>query len=145
MHDIGLIVEMQSCREQFAALLADVNANPTLPFRDAELRNIGATHEAFGEALARAWRFPVALQRVSGWHHTPLALPPAERQLTAIVYVADCLAARAEIGYSRTVESTDPDPEVLAWLGLTPADIDTFAVALPALVSEVAPLLTPVS
>ena len=63
MHDIGLIVEMQSCREQFVALLADVNANPTLPFRDAELRNIGASHEAFGEALARAWRFPVALQR----------------------------------------------------------------------------------
>jgi len=143
IHDIGLIVEMQSCRDQFVALLADVNANPALPFREAELRNIGATHEAFGEALAHAWRFPVALQRVSGWHHAPLSLPPTERQLTAIVHVADCLAARANIGYSRTVESTDPDPEVLAWLGLTPSDLDAFAEALPVLASEVAPLLTP--
>jgi len=133
MHDIGLIVEMQSCRDQFVALLAEVNANPALPFREAELRNIGATHEA------------VELQRVSGWHHAPLSLPPAERQLTAIVHVADCLAARANIGYSRTVESTDPDPEVLAWLGLTLSDIDAFSEALPALVGEVAPLLTQTS
>ena len=143
MHDIGLIIEMQSCREQFVAVLADVNANPELSFREAELRNIGATHEAFGEALARAWRFPIALQRVNRWHHSPLLLPPEERQLAAIVNVADHLAAGANIGYSRTVESADPDAEVLDGLGLTPADFDNFAAALPALVSEVGPLFTP--
>ena len=143
MHDIGLIIEMQSCREQFVAVLADVNANPALTFRKAELRNIGATHEAFGEALARAWRFPIALQRVNRWHHSPLQLPPEERQLAAIVHVADHLAAAANIGYSRTVETAEPDAEVLAWLGLTAADMDNFAAALPALVSEVGPLLTP--
>ncbi len=145
MHDIGLIVEMHTCRDQFVAVLADVSADPALSFRDAELRNIGATHEAFGAALAQTWRFPIALQRVSGWHHSPLSLPPEERRLVAIVNVADHLAARAQIGYSRTVESLNPDAEVLAWLGLTPADIDVFAAALPALVSEVAPLLSPAS
>ena len=143
MHDIGLIIEMQSCREQFVAVLADVNANAELSFRTAELRNIGATHEAFGEALARAWRFPIALQRVNRWHHSPLLLPPEDRQLAAIVNVADHLAAGANIGYSRTVETAQPDAAVLAWLGLTLADIDNFAAALPALVSEVGPLLTP--
>ena len=143
MHDIGLIIEMHACRDQFVAVLANVNANPELSFRDAELRNIGATHETFGEALARAWRFPIALQRVNGWHHSPLLLPPAERQLAAIVHVADHLAARANIGYSRTVESAAPDAEVLDGLSLTLADIDNFAAALPALVLEVAPLFTP--
>jgi len=145
MHDIGLIVEMHTCRDQFVAVLAEVSADPTLCFRDAELRNIGATHEAFGAALAQTWRFPIALQRVSGCHHSPLSLPPQERRLVAIVNVADQLAARVNIGYSRTVESLEPDVEVLAWLGLTHADIDAFAEALPSLFSEVAPLLSPAS
>ncbi len=145
MHDIGMIVELQACRDQFVAVIDEAAADVTISFRDAELRHIGATHEAFGEALARAWRFSADLQRVSGWHHRPMALPAAERRLTAIVHVADYLAARAAIGYSRTVESGAPDTELLAWLGLGTADLDMMADALPALASEVAPLLNPTS
>lgn len=145
MHDIGMIVEMQACRDQFIATLADVTAHPELSFREAERRNIGATHEQFGESLARAWRFPVALQQVTGWHHAPLSLPLADRKLPAIVYVADHLTARVGIGYTRTIESAGPSPDVLASLGLTPTDFDRMAEALPDLVAEVAPLLNPAS
>ncbi len=142
IHDIGLIVELQSCREPFVTLVAVAAQDRITPFRELEVLHIGASHEAFGQALCRAWRFPVALQRVAGAHHAPMRLPADGRRLTAIVHVADHLAAQAELGYARTVEGESPDPDVLAWLGLTEQDLSELAQALPPLVAEVMPILS---
>jgi HD-like signal output (HDOD) protein len=141
LHDIGVIVELQACRTEFAAVVAAVAADATADFRDAETRHLGATHEAFGESLCRSWRFPADLQRVCGHHHRPLALATESRRMTAIVHVADHLAAAARVGYTRTVEGAGPQPDVLAWLGLTGADLDALRAALPGLVDDVMPAL----
>ncbi len=141
MHDIGIIIELQSCREGFSEAIAAVAADPLLAFRAAEQEALGATHEAFGEALCVAWRFPASLQRVTGYHHRPLEVPTGFCATTAVVFVADHLAARIGVGYSRTVEGESIDEAVLTKLGLTAADVDTVAESLAAQVAELFPLL----
>ncbi len=141
IHDIGVIVELQACREQFLAVLGAASDDPSRPFRAIERELIGASHEEFGEALCRDWRFPLALQHVSGHHHDPLELPAENRQLCAIVHVADIVAGQCALGFGRTAESPTVAPEVLAWLGFTDADVAQWTTELPALFAEVSPLL----
>lgn len=142
MHDIGIIVELQACRDEFGATIAAVGADADLSFLDAEATHLGATHEAFGMALCKAWRFPLALATVTGHHHRPLVLSEQEGRLTALVHVADHLAARARLGYARTVAGSAIDPQVLHRLGLTDANLDSVSSTLAEQVAAVFPLLT---
>ncbi len=142
MHDIGIIVEMQACREAFTQVIAAVVSDAALSFRDAETAHLGADHEAFGGALCVTWRFPVALQQVTAYHHRPLELPIADRALTAIVHVADHLAARAGVGYARTVNIEAIDPVLLNALRLSDRDLDAVVDVLAEQVAAVFPLLT---
>jgi len=142
MHDIGIIVELQACRDEFGATIAAVSADERLSFLDAEALHLGATHEAFGLALCKAWRFPVSLATVTGYHHRPLLLAEPEGRLTALIHIADHLAARAALGYTRTVHGTEIDPLVLQRLALDNADIESVASMLDAQVADVFPLLT---
>jgi len=142
MHDIGIIVELQACRDEFGATVAAVAADEALSFLDAEVRHVGATHEAFGLALCTAWRFPAALTTVTGYHHRPLLLPESEGRLTALIHIGDHLAARAGLGYSRTVDGSEIDPLVLQRLALTDADLEAVSETLGSQVEEVFQLLT---
>lgn len=140
MHDIGIIIELQACREGLSAVIDAVDADPTLSFRDAELRHLAATHESFGAALCVSWRFPAVLQRVTGFHHQPMSVPGVPCVMTAIVHVADHLAATAEIGYTRTVERTVIEAPVLALLSLTNEMLEGLSAELLIQVAEVLPL-----
>jgi len=142
MHDIGIIVELQACRDEFGATIAALAGDESLSFLDAETLHIGATHEAFGLALCTAWRFPASLALVTGYHHRPLLLAEHEGRLTALIHIADHLAARAALGYSRTVDRAEIDPLVLQRLSPTNADIEAVASTLGAQVADVFPLLT---
>jgi HD-like signal output (HDOD) protein len=142
LHDIGIIVALQGCRPEFLALLEATAREPERPFRDLELEQIGITHEEFGEALSRAWRFPDSLQRVTAWHHRPMELAAAERHLSAIIYVADHVAAMAHLGSPCNVSHEPVDPAVLAWLGLELDVLDQIVATLPTLVYEIAPVFS---
>ena len=142
MHDIGVIVELQACRDEFGATIAALASDETLSFLDAEALHIGATHEAFGFALCSAWRFPAALATVAGYHHRPLLLDEPEGRLTALIHVGDHLAACAALGYSRTVDGAEINPLVLQRLGLSGHDIEAVAVTLGTQVDGVFGLLT---
>ncbi len=142
MHDIGIVVELQACRDAFGDTIALVAADPAISFRDAERQCIGVSHEEFGAALCVAWRFPQLLQRVTGYHHRPLAVPTGFCAVTAIVHVADHLSARLAIGYSRTVDGGEIDAAVLDALALAPAELDALADLVAVQFAEVFPLLT---
>ena len=142
IHDIGIVVELQACRDAFSAAVIAVAADASLDFRAAEDQFVGATHEAFGEALCATWRFPLPLQHVAAYHHRPREVDGVGSGLTRIVYVADHLASRAGVGYARTVSSEAIDATVLASLRLSPADLDAVVEELPAQVEAVFPLLT---
>lgn len=118
LHDIGVMISIQAWLPEFTAVVEALRASASLDFRDVERRIIGADHEQFGEALCEQWHFPRAFGLVCGHHHEPMSLPIEDQVLPAIVHVADILAARAAVGFSRTVTKRDVSSEVLLRIGL---------------------------
>ncbi len=141
LHDIGVVVAMQTLRPQFEQLLMALESDPTLEFATAELLHLGTTHEALGAALSNSWGFPQSLAHVAAHHHAPMALEPAHRAMPAIVHVADHLAAECKLGYSRTVYGHVLEPAVCEWLGLSDADLRAVRERLPVATAEASQVL----
>jgi HD-like signal output (HDOD) protein len=142
MHDVGIIIEMQACRDGFVQVITGVAADPALDFREAETAAIGADHEEFGRSLCRAWRFPERLQFVSGFHHRPLDVPGEHQRLVAVVHIADHLAARSALGYGRMVHAGAINEAVMALAALTDADLEAVVRVLPEEVDAVFSVLS---
>ena len=139
IHDIGIMVELQADRPKLLAVL-DQHEQGT-PFLDAELQVFGADHQQFGQGLCQKWKFPSAFSFVTGYHHQPLTLDAESRTLTALVHVADHLAAQGGFGYTGTVDELVIDPRVLDALKLTEHAIEEVKTELPEAI-EVAEQLT---
>ncbi len=136
IHDIGLMVELQARRAQFVEVVETLDQNPNLTLRETEIKVIGANHEQFGAELCRLWKFPVSFSYVTGFHHRPLELEPQNRRLTCIVHIADILSSRLNLGFSRSVETQEINPDVLSDVGLTPEDIEEVLQKLPEATDE---------
>ncbi len=96
MHDIGMMVELQFDRHRFIEVIGEVGVNgegvPSKDMREVERAIFEADHETFGAGICKKWKFPKSLMQVAGHHHEPLALPPDERRLASVVYVAERIA-----------------------------------------------------
>jgi len=136
IHDIGIMVEIQARRTDFVAALEKAE-NDNQPLRAAEFACLGATHEQFGAGLCRMWKFPVAFQFVTGFHHHPMDASEKQRPLVCLVYLADYVVAKLGLGFAHEVNaSVPPSAEVLAVVGLDVAAIDAICVAMPKAVEE---------
>ncbi len=141
MHDIGILIEMQACGPDFVRVIQKLAADEQLTFRMAEEELIGASHEAIGLAWCKAMKFPRSLQLAVGYHHRPLALDVEDRQLPAMIHIADVLAASLGLGYTRTVETKSVDPGLLDSLLLTETQLKTVAITLPCAIRALRSLL----
>ena len=141
IHDLGIMVEMQVHRPQLIEVIEKLDNAKDLTFRQAELDVLGATHEQFGSALCRMWKFPANFANVTGYHHRPLELDERSRTLTALIHIADIMAAKLEIGYTRTVEVKQVDPDLLDQLKLTQETIDEITQQIPEATNEAASML----
>ena len=136
IHDIGIMVEIQARRTDFVSALERAEKE-SLPLRAAEFAALGATHEQFGAGLCRVWKFPVAFQFVTGFHHHPLDVPEEVRPLVSLVYLADYIVAKLEMGFAHEVDAQAPPcADVLAAVKLDEAAIDAICAAMPEAVSE---------
>lgn len=131
IHDVGIMVEIQALRAKFVEAFEQFDPESDVTLREVELNVLGATHEHFGAALCRQWKFPNSLIYVTGFHHRPLELAPQHRTLTCLVHIADIVAARAEIGMSATVELREATPETLEAVKLTPQAVQEVCDGLP--------------
>ncbi|QDU70343.1 HDOD domain-containing protein [Mucisphaera calidilacus] len=141
IHDLGLMVEIQSRRPKFIQCIETVLADENISFREVEFKTFNASHEDFGRVLARSWKFPPALVNVIGGHHEPERFDGEEAVLPTIVAVADCLAAKAGFGFTRGEDRTEPKAEWLETLGLEPEAIDRVLESLPAAYDEASALM----
>ncbi len=141
IHDIGIMVEVQSMRHEllqvFEEMTFDSNGAPTSDMREIEARVLGASHEAFGAGLCEAWKFPKSFTHVTRHHHAPLELPAESRTLTTIVYIADRIAAVCGYGFRTDLMSLDFDPDVIAVLNLTTEQIESIKERLPQSFDEI--------
>jgi HD-like signal output (HDOD) protein len=90
----------------------------TRVIRQLELELYGADHQHFGSAMCLAWGFPPILASVAAHHHDPMALDPKDQALAIIVCLAEEVVGDCEHGVSNDRGRTEPDPAMLARLGL---------------------------
>lgn len=136
IHDLGILVEIQARRPKFIEVLDKLEADANLTLRQAEMQVIGATHEHFGAALCKLWKFPTSFAHVTGFHHHPMDLPYNNRTLSGLVHVSDVLIAKQQIGFTRGVESLEYNNELLAQLKLSPAILEEVAQTMPEAIEE---------
>lgn len=136
MHDIGLTAALQFDRQRVAAVLAQMEADPSADILRVEEQIFGATHQDFGAALLRNWNLPAVFSLVTASHHGPFDLPAAQRTLPMIVYIGDRLAAALEPPFVLDDRSTAIPDEALAHLRLTRAQVEAILPQLPGAVSE---------
>ncbi|MBS0196799.1 MAG: HDOD domain-containing protein [Planctomycetes bacterium] len=145
IHDIGVMVEMQADRSKLIQVLNDVGPDasgaPANDFLTLELANFGATHQDFGAGLCEKWKFPKSLSTVTGFHHRPMELAFEQRTLSAIVYVADRIAAELGAGFRADIRDLAPDPAVLESLRLTAEQVQVIKNQLAADVNSLGNLL----
>jgi len=141
IHDIGIIVEMQSHQDGLTKVIAqlapDENGVPTRDMRELEAQIMGADHCAFGAGLCEAWKFPKSFAYVTAHHHDPMKLPDGSRLLTSIVYVADRLTAEAGFGFRGDLMHIGIDASVAGELGLGDQELSQARDNLPKIYDEV--------
>lgn len=123
IHDIGVIVEIQYDRHKLIDVVSRVKPDgsgvPSADMLAAEADVFGATHQDFGQGLCEKWKFPKNFALVTGFHHDPMKLAAETRTLTAIVHVADRLAAETGMGFRQDLLNTSVDPAVLDHLKMS--------------------------
>ncbi len=141
IHDIGIVVELQIDRNKFVEVFDKMNFDesgaPASEMLEAEQQVFRATHQDFGRSLCESWKFPKSFGFVAGNHHNPLEIPAANRPLTLVVHVADCLVARAGICFRGDLTSLDPLPEAIRDLNLKGEILLGIQNDLPAAIAEV--------
>ena len=139
MHDIGIMVALQTDRARLAAAYTamqfDENGAPRLDFRLVERHVFGADHCQFGEALCEQWKFPRSLALACGHHHDPLLAPAESRQIPWLVFVADRLATESG-GYTVDIAQRGIPAEAFEALGLAPEQLVTVRADLAAALDE---------
>lgn len=136
IHNIGIMVEIQARRPKFVEVMEKLEKEPETTLRQAEIEVLGASHEQFGTALCKLWKFPQSFQYVTGFHHNPMDLNDKNRTLTGLVHIADILAAKLELGFARGTENSEVDPELMLFLDITSEQIEQVAQALPDAMEE---------
>lgn len=142
IHDVGIIVELQACRNEFAEVLKRCSKDKDLTLREAESQVFGVTHEEFGAELCRAWRFPGQLIDVTSRHHNPETLPEHSRIMPRIVHLADLLANKAGKHAAPGAEGKVITSDLLDKVGVTIDDLSLIAKELPDRIAEVKQVYT---
>jgi putative nucleotidyltransferase with HDIG domain len=141
IHDIGLMVEMQSSREKLVTVFATMQFTPEgVPLndlREIERSIIGADHCAFGAALCELWKFPKSFAYVAGHHHQPFELPQGQRMLAGLVCLSDRLSAQLGYGFRGDIQDTTIGNDILDELRMTATQLEAIKAMLPKIFEEV--------
>lgn len=111
LHDVGrLVVFMRAPAE--AKRIFDRYQEKRILLREAETDVLGFDHQQIGEALLRAWSYPLNLINTVGNHHHPMAAGAFQLE-ASLVHVADYLAHAMQAGSSG--EALVPPLDPRAW------------------------------
>lgn len=141
IHDIGIMVEMQSMRseliEVFDRLTYEDDGTPSQNLLDLELELCGADHTAFGAALCEVWKFPKSFTYVTGSHHSPMELPQGNRTLATVVYIADRVTAELGYGFRGDIQSTVIERDILDEVNMSPDQLVRVKNCMPEAYEEI--------
>jgi len=125
LHDVGKLVMGSFVEADFSAI-DDLVSERKISFATAEREILGINHAEIGASILEKWALPEDLVDVVRWHHEP-GLAPEANMLVDAVHVSDVLCLMLGIGTGREGLTYDPDPAVMARLGLRVAELESIA------------------
>jgi HD-like signal output (HDOD) protein len=137
IHDIGIVVELQTWPEQIRGICKTIWSDGG-DFCQAERAAMLVDHQMLGKALTERWNFPRVCQDVAGFHHDPSAAAEETRMSVTLVYVADTLCCRLKQGFNLTALHQKLDEALLVWAGIDGAVLADVEGNLAASVAEAA-------
>ncbi len=123
VHDIGKLIKIKFDQEEFCREV-EAAREENLDLRSFELINDCLMHDALGSLMLELWEMPIELSSVIRYHHTEHRLMRTGvesadlHHLIDIVYLANLLAQKLEIGNSGHSFIKVPSPALLESLGL---------------------------
>lgn len=129
LHDIGKVILDQFLAEGAPLLFRQLKGDHE-NFLNSESKILGTTHCKTGTVLAKKWQLSDALTEVIRHHHLPEAAD-RDRDLVAMVYLADLLMERFLTGMDREKMQTRSVKTVFRRLGLKTGEIIKIMDALP--------------
>jgi HD-like signal output (HDOD) protein len=131
LHDLGIAVQARLCPDGMAAIVQAIAADPTQAVESLEADLVTVGHARCAAVVFDEWKLPTTLIAAVKHHHDPEAAPEQHQRLTALVHLGNHVSLTSGYGFPGERMSAGLQTQSLATLGLTPADIDTVAAALP--------------
>jgi HD-like signal output (HDOD) protein len=116
LHDLGIPVIYKYFNKEYNEILTLVK-NEGRSFIEAELIVLGNTHGEIGKILVDRWNLPIALSEVVTNHHTP-SLANNDKELVAIVHLADYMTQKLGVGSFKWDENYAIDHSIIKTLNL---------------------------
>ena len=133
LHDVGKIALDVCLPKSFARVVGIVERNREC-ICDVERELFGLDHTVAGKRLAARWQLPSAIVECVWMHHQdPQSLPSsvANRDLVALIHLADDLVRQHRIGFSGYQHGGDTQAQA-ARLGIDAAALSQIMADLPA-------------
>jgi putative nucleotidyltransferase with HDIG domain len=128
MHDMGKIILARFVPQALTEIV-DTIQSEHLAMYDAEKKIMGLSHPALGAWVLGRWGLPAPIVEAVEFHHHPTRAQTAF-DLAGIVYLANILAHRSEIGFSGDGMEREMDPLVLEYFNLNESVMNELQDAL---------------
>lgn len=116
LHDLGIPIIYKFFNKDFKNILKSANEE-NMTFLEAEELHLGLTHQEVGKFLVDRWNLPLAIADVINFHHKP-SEAENNRELTALVHLADFMTRQLMIGDFGWDKTSTLDPETIEILRL---------------------------
>lgn len=116
LHDLGIPIIYKFFNKEYKEIINEVSETD-ISYLEAEEKYLGITHQEIGRYLIDRWNLPVSIADVISYHHNP-SLAKTNRELTALIHLADNMTRQLMIGDFSWDESTKLDPEIINILRL---------------------------
>ena len=120
MRDIGKVILNQHVKSEIEQIHNRVKTQ-AITFKEAERQVLGLDHAQVGAMAAEKWHFPLPLQCIIRYYHTPLEANGCFLE-ASIVYLADTMCRKMKIGLGVDDPSFQEDERVARSLGLGESD-----------------------
>jgi HD-like signal output (HDOD) protein len=116
LHDLGIPIIYKYFNKEYKEITNAVNNN-NMTYLEAEEEFLGITHQDIGRFLVDRWNLPVSIADVISFHHNP-SLAENNRELIALVHLADYMTKQLKIGEFSWDDGGELDKEVIEILRL---------------------------
>jgi HD-like signal output (HDOD) protein/CheY-like chemotaxis protein len=104
LYSIGLMLLVHKMPGKYAQIATALKGQPEKSLEQLEKEIVGVTHDNVGAYLLDWWGLPQPIIECAMFHHDPFNESVSDRNLVAIVHLADFYSARIQTGFGGQVD-----------------------------------------